>query len=214
MIKLQVIVGSTREGRAADKITPWLVRRAKERSAFDVEIVDLRDWPLPMFQETLATIGDRTNPTYSTPLVKEWNAKIASGDAYVMITPEYNHSISGVLKNAIDSVFVSYAFRNKPAMFVSYSGGVAAGARAIEHLAHIAIEAELVPLRNTIIIPMIGEAFDADGNPTNRRTEIAADIALDDLLWWSTLLNEGRARGVLPPGTTRFRQALAADAKK
>src|SRR5207237_474789 len=89
VIQLQVIVGSTREGRAADKVTPWIVRRAQERTAFDVELVDLRDWPLPMFQETLATIGDPKSPTYSTPIVKQWNAKIASADAYVMITPEY-----------------------------------------------------------------------------------------------------------------------------
>ena len=72
---------------------------------FNVEVLDLRDWPLPFFAETCATIGDFANPTYHDPIVKRWNTKIGEGDAYLFITPEYNHSIPGVLKNAIDSVF-------------------------------------------------------------------------------------------------------------
>jgi len=87
--------------------------------------------------------------------VKKWNAKIAEGDAYLFVTPEYNHSVPAVLKNAIDSVFATFAFRGKPAAYVGYSGGT----RAIEHLAHVAIEAEMVPLRNSVIIPSLQGAF-------------------------------------------------------
>jgi NAD(P)H-dependent FMN reductase len=77
----------------------------------------------------MGTLGDFVDPPYSEPIFKSWNKKIAEGDAYLMITPEYDHSVPGVLKNAIDSVFVSFAFRNKPAAFIGYSVGVAAGTR-------------------------------------------------------------------------------------
>jgi len=163
-----------------------------------------------MFGETLKTVGDVQNPTYSVPIVKAWNAKIATGDAYLFITPEYNHSIPAVLKNAIDSVFVSFAFRNKPAGFVGYSGGLVGGARAIEHLAHIAIEVEMVPLRNTVLVGEVQRAFGADGEPVNKMTRAALDILLDDLTWWSGALADARARGQLPPGSVRLRAARAA----
>ncbi len=80
-------------------------------------------------------MSDFNNPTFSAPTVKEWNKKIAQGDAYVLITPEYNHSVPGVLKNAIASVFATFAFRIKPFGCVAYSGSIAGGSRAVEHLA-------------------------------------------------------------------------------
>jgi NAD(P)H-dependent FMN reductase len=169
MLNLKIIIGSTRPGRAADRVTPWIASLAKEHPAFTVDVLDLRDWPLPFFAETFETVGDPRNPAYSDPHVKRWNQRIAEGDAYLFITPEYNHSVPGVLKNAIDSVFASFAFRNKPAGFVGYSGGIAAGVRAIEHLVHIAIEAEMVPLRSTVLIPLVGGAFDHNGSPTTPR---------------------------------------------
>jgi NAD(P)H-dependent FMN reductase len=211
--KLQVIIGSTRPDRAADKVSPWVIRRAEAHDGFDVEVLDLRDWPLPMFTETIATVGDFADPTYSEPIVRRWNHKIAEGDAYLFITPEYNHSVPGVLKNAIDNVFVSFAFRNKPAAFVGYSGGIVGGARAIEHLAHIAIEAEMVPLRNATLIGQVQAAFDDDGNPVDPLTDVGLSITLDDLAWWSRILERGRSEGALPPGTFRMlaaRQMAAA----
>ncbi len=87
MSNLQIIVGSTRPTRAVDAILPWLVERAEAHEAFTVEVLDLRDWPLPMFQEHAGTIGDRADPTFSEPIVKRWNAKISEADAYVMVTP-------------------------------------------------------------------------------------------------------------------------------
>ncbi|MGD0386690.1 MAG: NAD(P)H-dependent oxidoreductase, partial [Solirubrobacteraceae bacterium] len=155
MQKLQIIVGSTRPTRAAERVFPWVIERASNHGAFDVELLDLRDWQLPFFQEHMGTIGDFADPTYSDPLVKAWNNKLAEGDAYLIVTAEYNHSVPGQLKNAIDSVFVSWALRNKPIGFVGYSVGIAAGTRAVEHLALIAIETEAVPLRNTVLIPFV-----------------------------------------------------------
>ena len=107
MPRLQVIVGSTRPTRAADQVFSWVVAEAQRHGTFDVEVVDLRDWQLPFFQEHLGTIGDFADPTYSDPIVKAWNNKMAEADAYVIVTAEYNHSVPGQLKNAIDSVFVS-----------------------------------------------------------------------------------------------------------
>jgi NAD(P)H-dependent FMN reductase len=137
----------------------------------------LRDWELPMFGESFTTLGDPANPTFSAPVVRRWNDAVAAGDAYLFITPEYNHGVPAVLKNAIDSVFATFAFRNKPAAFVAYSGGI----RAVEHLAHIAIEAELVPLRNTVVMPYVTSAFGPDGEPADDRAQTAAKIMLDDL---------------------------------
>jgi NAD(P)H-dependent FMN reductase len=137
------------------------------------------------------------------PAVKKWNEKIAEGDAYLFVTPEYNHSVPGVLKNAIDSVFATFAFRGKPAACVGYSGGI----RAIEHLAHVAIEAEMVPLRNSVVIPFVASAFGADGQPADPRTTAAAKILLDDLAWWATTLQHARSRGTLPPAAVRLTAA-------
>ena len=117
------------------------------------------------------------------------------------MTAEYNHSIPGELKNAIDSVFVSFGFRNKPAAFVGYSGGPIAGARAVEHLAHIAVEAEMVPLRNTVLIGGVGQAFDDDDDPSTRRPRPRCSVLLGDLAWWSELLDRGPGRGRAAAGT-------------
>jgi len=210
MPKLLVIIGSTRPTRSADLVIPWLTEKVSQHAAFDAELVDLRDWPLPIFAEHFGTIGDFTDPSYSDPVVKAWNNKIKSADAYVIVTPEYNHSVPGGLKNAIDSVWVSFGFRNKPVAFVSYAGGQTGGVRAIEHLAHVFIEAEAAPIRNSVVIPYVREAFDSSGQPKNPIASAAADIMLDDLAWWTAALATARAAGELPPGTFRLRAALEA----
>ncbi len=204
---LQIIVGSTRPERQADAVVRWVAHRASAHAEFEVEVLDLRDWLLPMFAEGLKTVGNFANPACSAPLIKRWNQKIAEAGAYVFITPEYNHSVPAVLKNAIDSVFVSFAFRNKPAAFVAYSGGAVGGARAVEHLAHIAIETEMVPLRNTVLIGEVQRAFGVDGAPLNPLTTAALEILLDDLAWWSKALGYARAGGELQPGAFRMRAA-------
>jgi NAD(P)H-dependent FMN reductase len=208
MTKLKIIVGSTRPTRAAERVFPWIVEEAIRHGGFEVETLDLRDWNLPFFQEHMGTIGDFADPTYSDPIVKAWNDKLAEGDAYLIVTAEYNHSVPGQLKNAIDSVFVSWAMRNKPVAFVGYSAGIAAGTRAVEHLALITIEAEAVPLRNTVLIPFVAAAFGEDGQPTNPATTAALSITLEDLSWWANALSRARAEGQLPPSA--FRAPVAA----
>jgi NAD(P)H-dependent FMN reductase len=209
MSKLLIIIGSTRPARAADRVVPWLTAAAKEHGAFDVEVADLRDWPLPIFAEHFGTIGDINDPTYSEPLVKAWNDKVKEHDAFIIVTPEYNHSVPGGLKNAIDSVWLSFGFRNKPVAFVGYSGGVSGAIRAIEHLNHIFVETESVPLRSTVVLPHVQDAFDEAGEATSPMAKAALSVMLDDLQWWSAALGKARAGGELAPGTFRVRAALA-----
>jgi NAD(P)H-dependent FMN reductase len=213
-MKLQVIVGSTRPARAADKVVPWVTRRAALHEAFETEVIDLRDWPLPMFGEHAGSIGDPSDPSYSDPAVRKWNRKIAEADAYLVITPEYNHSLPGELKNAIDSVFVSFAFRNKPLAMVGYSGGVGGGIRAIEHLVQVAVEVEAAPLRSTVILPFVDKAFTEDGEPADAATEVSLRILLDDLAWWAAALHDARAVGQLVPGKIRARMAATAESAR
>jgi len=210
MSKVLVIVGSTRPGRAADLVVPWVMSRAAAHDGFDVELADLRDWPLPIFAEHPGTIGDIADPTYSEPVVRAWNQKVKQSDAFIVVTPEYNHSIPAALKNAIDTVWLSFGFRNKPVAAVGYSGSIGGGIRAIEHLAHVFIEAEAVPLRNTVVIPFVRTAFGPDGEPADPETGIRLQVMLDDLAWWSSALEQARAAGELVPGTFRARAALAA----
>jgi NAD(P)H-dependent FMN reductase len=209
MLNLKIIIGSTRPTRVADRVAPWVIKRATEFGAFDVEVLDLRDWPLPMFQEHMGTIGDFADPTYSEPIVKKWNQTLKEADAVLIITAEYLHSIPGVLKNALDSIFVRFALRNKPMAAVGYSIGVAAGVRAVEHLFDVVIESEMVPLRDTVLIPLVDSAFDDNGDPKNPMTEVAMAIMLEDLEWWGKLLAQGRQGGELVPGAFRTRAKLA-----
>ena len=198
--KLRISIGSTRPGRAADLVAPWAIDTARDHGGFEVEVLDLRDWALPIFQEHTGSVGDLSDPTYSIPVVREWNRKVAEADAYSIVAPEYNHSVPAVLKNAIDSVFLLFGVRNKPLVAVGYSGGIGGGLRAVEHLAQIAVEAEMVPLRTAVIIPQVFEAFDAAGRPLNPVVDISLGVALVDLQWWSEILEAASARGALPPG--------------
>lgn len=209
MYKLQIIIGSTREGRNADVVCRWFLPVAQSHGAFEVEVLDLRDWPLPMFQETIASVGDFADPTYSDLLVKRWNDKIGEADAYIIVTPEYNRTIPGVLKNAIDTVFFSYRFRHKPVAFVSYSLGHTAGVCAVQHLNQIMIETEAVPVRTPTLIPLVGSAFDAEGKPTNPGLAVSLTVMLDDLAWLTRALATARSEGEPLPAALRIRSAVS-----
>jgi len=209
LTRLKIIVGSRRPNRAADLVIPWILRKVAEHGTFETEVLDLKEWDLPLFQEYPGSIGDLQDPTYSDPVVKEWNSKIREAQALIIITPEYLHGMPGLLKNALDNVFVSFAFRNKPVAAVAYSSGIAGGSRAIENLAHVAVEAELILLRNAVLIPFVESAFDRSGNANNPMTDAAATIMLQDLTWWSNVLNNARASGELAPGGRRLLSILA-----
>jgi NAD(P)H-dependent FMN reductase len=139
--------------------------------------------------------------------VKRWNDKIKEADAYIIVTPEYNHSIPAVLKNAIDTIFFSFHFRQKPVAFVAYSLGFTGGARAVEHLTQIMAETEAVPVRTATLVPLISNAFNDDGQPTSAGLTASMTAMLDDLAWLGEALKTARSQGQLPPAAIRIRAA-------
>src|SRR5712672_482566 len=126
MIKIAIILGSTRPNRNGEAVAKWVYEVAKKRSDAEFELVDIKDFNLPLLDEPVPPIMGQ----YSKPHTKAWAAKIGSFDAYVFVTPEYNHGISGALKNAID--FLYHEWVNKAAGFVKIGG--AGGVRAVENL--------------------------------------------------------------------------------
>ena len=146
MIKIAIIIGSTRPGRKADAVAKWVHEIAKARSNAEFEIVDIKAYNLPLLDEAVPpSMGQ-----YSQPHTKAWSAKIASFDAYVFVTPEYNHSTSGALKNAID--FLYGEWNNKAAGFVGY--GSAGGTRAVENLRLIMGELQVADVRAQVSLSL------------------------------------------------------------
>src|SRR5204863_325199 len=145
-------VGSTRKERFGERPAKWIFEEAKKRAeasdgAIDVELLDLRDYPLPFFDEP-ASPSSIKEP-YTNPEVAKWTAKIADGDAFIVVTPEYNHGYPAVLKNAMDYVYKEW---NKKVMgFVAY--GSVGGSRSVEQLRAVAIELQMAPLPKAIHIP-------------------------------------------------------------
>jgi NAD(P)H-dependent FMN reductase len=139
MLRIGIIVGSTRPGRRAPALAEWVLDIAKERKDAAFEIVDIGDYDLPVLDEPMPpSMGN-----YAQAHTKKWAAKVDSLDGFVFVTPEYNHSISGALKNAIDFVYAEW--NNKAAGFVSY--GTTGGARAVEHLRGIMAEVQVADVR-------------------------------------------------------------------
>jgi NAD(P)H-dependent FMN reductase len=188
---IQVILGSTRPGRFSEKAGAWVMDRLGSRQDLEVELLDLRDFPMPFYElEAPPAYGHREY----APEVERWAEEVERGDGYLVVAPEYNHGYSAVLKNALDSVFPE--FNRKPIAFVGY--GNSGGARAIEQLRLVSVELEMAPLRHAVhilpatMVPVMqaGEDFDV---------ELFAELdgklnqATDDLLWWTEALRRARA---------------------
>lgn len=189
MTKLQIgiILGTTREGRFVDVPAGWINEHLSKHDDIHTEIIDLRDYPMPFFEET-------TSPAYARPgndIARRWAAKIAEMDGFVFVTAEYNRSIPGVLKNALDYAYRE--FNKKPAAFVGY-GGVGA-ARAIEQLRLICVELQLVPLRNAVHIAMDQYLAIANGEKQVGDFDFlnaSAVSMIEDLVWWGQTLAGAR----------------------
>jgi len=193
MRKIAIIIGSTRDARFADLPANWIYGVAKEREGWSVDLVDIRDFDLPFFNE-LAT--NMYAPSQDPNAVR-WQKKIAEYDGYIFVTAEFNHSIPASLKNALDQAYVEW--NRKPAAAVGYGGS--GGARAVEHLRGIAVELQMVPLRAAVHIggsefmsvhPAMGKA------PFSTIEEAilpSANAMLDELEWWTDVTMSGRAKG-------------------
>ncbi|MBV6749357.1 NAD(P)H-dependent oxidoreductase [Pseudomonas chlororaphis] len=182
-----IVIGSTREGRFGEKPAHWIHQIARQRTDLDFELIDLRDHPLPFFNEPMSPAW----APVQNEAAQRWAAKLATLDGLVVVTPEYNHGPSAVLKNAFDYAYKE--FIRKPIGFVGY-GGVGA-ARAIEQLRLVATELQMAPVRNAVHIGMVeflglwqqGKQFDDFPHLAQ-----AATALLDDIAWWAKALKTAR----------------------
>jgi NAD(P)H-dependent FMN reductase len=147
LIKIKVIIGSTRPNRFSDKPAYWILEEVKKKENVQAELLDLREYPMPYYNEPVGALMLHEN--YSSEVVKKWAAKIKEGDAFIIITPEYNHGYPAVLKNAIDSIFPEW--NDKAVGFIGY--GSSGGARSIEQLRQVVVELKMVPIRNGLHLP-------------------------------------------------------------
>jgi NAD(P)H-dependent FMN reductase len=190
--KIAVIIGSIRPNRFGDKPSNWIFEHAKARSDIEVELVDLKDYPLPLFD---APASDFWMPS-SNPEVIRWQNKLSEFDGYIFVTPEYNRSIPGALKNAIDQAYKP--FIRKAAAIIGY--GSVGGARAVEHLRNVLVELQVVPVRNGIHIG--GSEFMGImmGQKTWEDTKGTFDAFVPDLLnnlvWWTNATKAARENDV------------------
>ena len=203
--KIGLILSTTRATRFADRPAAWLMEIAGRRADAEFEIVDLRDYPMPFFEE------DRS-PAWTPPAneaARAWGKKMAELDGYVFITAEYNHGIPAVLKNALDYAYVE--FNRKPATFVGY-GGVGA-ARAIEQLRLVLAEMQVASLKHTVHInagEFVGLLMQGKTFADYPYLEDTVGPMLDHLVWWTNTLKAGRlANDVASPNHAQAIKAVA-----
>lgn len=189
--RIALVIGSTRPTRFADKPAQWMLKQAQARDDLEVEVVDLRDHPLPFFAEKASNLW---MPSQDPEAIR-WQQTIGRFDGYIFVVAEYNRSITGALKNALDQAYVEW--NRKPFTAIGY-GGLGA-ARAIEHLRLIGVELQMVPTRSAVhigggdfmaVAPMGGnkpiEDIEANLLPS-------AKAALDDLVWWAKATKAAKA---------------------
>ena len=186
---LQIIIGSTRPGRVGPSVAAWIHDRAVKHGGFDVELIDLAEVNLPIFDEPKhPRFGE-----YEHQHTRDWSATISRGDAYIFVIPEYNYGFNAAIKNAIDYLNVEWQY--KPLGFVTY-GGVAAGTRAMQMLKQVVSALKMVPVTDAVNIPFVQQFLDADRVlQPNEVMEGAATAMLDELERWTNATQALRAAG-------------------
>jgi len=178
-LQLAVLLGSDREGRFGPTVANWFADRARRRDDVEVDLIDIVDLDLP-----------QRHPGGPNEAVRRHDERISRADAFVVVTPEYNHSFPGPLKTAIDAT--SGQLRDKPVGFVAY-GGMSGGLRAVEQLRPVLAELHAVGLRDTVSFHGAAGAFDGSGRPREEsEKEAAAAVLLDALVWWTCTLRHAR----------------------
>jgi NAD(P)H-dependent FMN reductase len=189
--KIALIIGSTRPTRFADKPAQWMLKQVKARTDMEVELVDLRDYDLPFFDEMASNLWMPSQ----NPKAVAWQKKIGEFDGYVFVVAEYNRSITGALKNALDQAYKEW--NRKPMGVIGY--GALGAARAVEHLRLIAVELQMVPVRNGVHIGG-GDFFKV--HPLGANAPIkdveanllpAVTATLDDIVWWANAAKAAKA---------------------
>ena len=184
-LRIAVIIGSTRNGRFGPTVADWFTSRARRRGDLDVDLIDLAEAALP------EVLSDHDEP--APPPVRALAPRLAAADAFVVVTPEYNHGFPAPLKTAIDWFYEEW--KAKPVTFVSY-GRESGGLHATAQLRQIFTELHAVTTRDTIRLPCYWEQFAADGSWPKANAPCNTDlkITLDQLCWWACVLREARAR--------------------
>ncbi len=185
---LRIIIGSTRPGRVGLPVAAWITERAREHGGFDVQVTDLAELNLPMFDEP----NHPRLRQYVHQYTKDWSALVEASDAFIFVTPEYNYAFNAALKNAIDYLHTEWA--HKAAGIVSY-GGVAAGTRAAQMLKQVLTALRIVPVTDSVNIPFVAQFLDEERRlKPNEIMEQAATTMLDELLRWTGSLRPLRAQ--------------------
>jgi NAD(P)H-dependent FMN reductase len=197
MLKVGMIVGSTRQNRFADTPVQWLVEGAASRTHLRLEVLDLRDYNLPFYNEPASPAY--TGGVFTQPEAEIWRKRIGEFDAYVATAAEYNHGPTAVLKNAFDSAYLEW--QRKPIAFVGY-GGVG-GARAIEVLRGVVIELQMAPIKQEVNIgmePYLGIL--QSGRTLNDYQYLvqSREAMFDHLMWWGEALKAARQRKGIESG--------------
>jgi NAD(P)H-dependent FMN reductase len=170
-----IVIASTRPGRSGLPIAEWFTGRAREHAGFEIDVVDLAQLGLPFMDEP----NHPRLRAYTQQHTKDWSERVERADAFVFVTPEYNHGYGAALKNAIDFLHAEWA--DKPLGFVSY-GGVAAGTRAVQQLKQVVSALKMVPIIEAVSIPFHAQFIDEDGIvQANETMEQAARMMLDEI---------------------------------
>jgi NAD(P)H-dependent FMN reductase len=185
MLRIAVIIGSTRPGRVGESVAKWLYEQTKKRTEAEFELIDIKEFNLPLLDEPVPPAKGQ----YSKEHTKTWAAKIDSFDGYVFVTPEYNHGICGALKNAID--FLYREWNNKAAGFVGY--GSAGGVRAVEHLRLVMAEVQVATVRNQVALSLLTDFENYTNFKPAVHHEKSVNQMLDQLIAWSGALKTLRA---------------------
>jgi NAD(P)H-dependent FMN reductase len=193
-LKLALIIGSTRPNRFADVPARWIAEAAAERPDFTLEVLDLRDWPLPFFDQP--TSPARGGSGYSNPVVERWRDRLGEFDGFVATAAEYNHGPTAVLKNALDTAYTEW--NRKPIGFVGY-GGVG-GARAVEQLRMVAVELQMAPIMRAVHIglePSLGVMLHGKALDDYPYLAESRTAMFDQLVWWASALKGAREAAAL-----------------
>lgn len=180
MPRIAVILGSTRPGRRGEQVARWVMDRARQRTDAEFELIDLIDYPLPHLDEPLPPNMGR----YQNPHTLDWAATIGRFDGFVFVTPEYNHSTSGVLKNALDYLYAEW--NNKAMGVVSY--GATGGTRAAEHLRLVAGELQMADVRTNVALSLFTDFKEFTELAPVAHQAQALDTLLDQVIAWSQAL--------------------------
>lgn len=189
MLKLALIIGSTRPNRFADIPAKWIADAAAKRDDFTLDVLDLRDQNLPFYEEPVPALY--TGGAFSAPAAEAWRNKLAQYDGFIVTAAEYNHGPTAVLKNAFDSA--AFEWRRKAIAFVGY-GGVG-GARAIEHLRGVAAELHMASIKAEVNIsmePFLGILQQGKTLDDYPYLVASRDTLFDELVWWANALKVAR----------------------